>query len=56
MMRMIFIFAMMLSAVLILLKWRYKIINSMLNWEKGRKYLVPMIGNIILRKKEKEAV
>ncbi|MFD1412775.1 hypothetical protein [Oceanobacillus jeddahense] len=56
MMRMIFVMAMILSIFIIFIKWRYRILNSLLNWKPGRKFLVPLIGNVILSKKKKETV
>ncbi|MCT1903911.1 hypothetical protein [Oceanobacillus sojae] len=56
MMRMIFTAAMVLSIVFMLMKWKNRILNGFLNWKQGRKYLVPIIANVILWKKKKEAV
>ncbi|WP_194165584.1 hypothetical protein [Oceanobacillus sp. CFH 90083] len=56
MLRMIFMIVMILSVLIIFMKWRYRILNSLLSWKQGRKFLVPLIGKIILLKKKKEAV
>lgn len=54
MMRFIFVFAMLLSIAFLFMKWRYRILNSMLNWKQGRKYLVPLLGNMILWKRKRK--
>ncbi|GEN87383.1 hypothetical protein [Oceanobacillus sojae] len=56
MMRMFFTAAMVISIIFILMKWKYRILNGFLNWKQGRKYLVPIIANVILWKKKKEMV
>ncbi|MFD1066252.1 hypothetical protein [Oceanobacillus locisalsi] len=55
-MRMFLMLAMIASVMFVIVTWRYKILNYLLNWKPGRKYLVPFVGNMLIRKQKKEAV
>ncbi|GIO23132.1 hypothetical protein [Oceanobacillus sp. J11TS1] len=56
MMRLFFILTIVLSFIFVIMKWKYRILNTILNWQQGRKYLIPIVVNMLLWMKKKRAV